>query len=301
MGGNLFEESIRISKKEYAKIVTLILEKTQGYFNVLDIEIEAPWKEDYGDIDFLYENDGPIEWDKLKNVIPYTKIVKNGNITSILFDNKYHIDFLKSNMINYHKWLNSYGGIHNIIGSSLKKINMKLSTDGIYYQTGMIKIHLNSDLNKIMEFLKLDYNKFIKGFTTRKGLFDYIVDCPIISISSANKKMKRNFRRPIFLDFFEYIEKHQIIFNPKNYNPEEIISFFDKTDEYLFKLKTIEENNIIKKFFNGKYISKKTQKSGPELGVFMKKLREHPKHRNIFLTQNQDMINNHILINLQKC
>ena len=299
MGGNLFEESIRISKEEYDRIVSFIMENTKDYFEVLDVEIEAPWKEDYGDIDFLYLNKGSIRWKELKNIIPYTKIVRSGSITSILFENKYHIDFQKSNMIDYHKWLNSYGGIHNIIGSSLKKINMKLSTDGIYYQTGMIKIHLSSDIYKITQFLNLDYSRFLEGFSTREDLFDYIMACPIINISSANKKMKRNFRRPIFLDFFQYIDSKKIIFKPKSYNPEEIVDFFDKTSQYLFELKTIKEVNLMKKFFNGNYISKKTQKSGPELGLFMKKLREHPNHKEIFLTQNQDLIDNHILLNLK--
>ena len=77
------------------------------------------------------------------------------------------------------------------------------------------------------------------------------------------------------------------------------MNFFDKTSQYLFELKTIKEVNLMKKFFNGNYISKKTQKSGPELGLFMKKLREHPNHKEIFLTQNQDLIDNHILLNLK--
>ena len=133
MGGNLFEESIRVSKKEYDRIVKYFLTNTMDYFEILDTSIESPWKKDYGDIDFLYFKEGEVDWEMLKNIAPYTNISVNGPTTSILFEGKYHLDFKKTNRMEYLKWLDSYGGIHNIIGSSLKKQNMKLSTTGIYY------------------------------------------------------------------------------------------------------------------------------------------------------------------------
>lgn len=299
MGGNLFKKSIRISKKEYSRIVEYFLNNTINFFGILDTSIEAPWKEDYGDVDFLYHQGGSVDWEKLRNIAPYTEISVNGPTTSILFEGKYHLDFKKTKSMEYLKWLDSYGGIHNIIGSSLKKQSMKLSTTGIYYQNDTIKIHLTYDFTTILKFLDLDYQKFKKGFNTRGELYDYILSCPLVSISSANKKMKRNFKRPIFVDFFDYIDRLKITFNPTMYNPIEIMTFFGKLKEYNMILEEIRINKKIKKYFNGRYISEFTGKSGLILGVFMKKLRKHPDHRKIFISHDVNKINTHISLSLK--
>jgi len=158
----------------------------------------------------------------------------------------------------------------------------------------MIKIHLTDNFEMILKFLKLDYTKFLKGFNTRKELFEYIMKCPLVNISSANKKMKRNFKRPIFLDFFQYIDSRKITFNPSIYTPIQIVTFFGKKKEYDMILDEIKINKRIKKYFNGNYISKKTGKTGFNLGVFMKKIKKHPDHSKIFLSHNIQTIDNHI-------
>ena len=45
----------------------------------------------------------------------------------------------------------------------------------------------------ILKFLDLDYQKFKKGFNTRGELYDYILSCPLVSISSANKENEKEF------------------------------------------------------------------------------------------------------------
>ena len=280
MGGNAIKKVpiSRIPKKDYNIIRTEIFEKFKDIF-LLDFLYDLPNKEDFGDIDILYQYKQTNNVQQIiKDICLPDEIVTNGLVTSFsykYFDYFCQIDFIKTEDMSINKFYLSYGDTGSIIGRITSFNNIKYGHDGLWIiLTGKIlntydkstffrethiydKLLLTNSEIEICKFLKLDYDKWISGFNNCTELYEWIVQCNLYSYS-VFENLKYDHRRRLtirkfYSNFLEYIEKYHD-YTKIHQNAEYIaIDYFHKND---FVLKVIEKHKILLKRhekFNGNY------------------------------------------------
>lgn len=303
MGGNLFKKETikRYNKKQYENLIILVKEKLSKYFDNFTETISLPTKNDYGDLDMIYtlRKNEQVNWNEIKKDLEYTEIHFNGPTTSILYKDEFQIDFNHAKNFDFMHFITSYSGIFHLIGWSIKKQNIKFSDDGIYLMLDNIKFKLCSDVIEIFKFLDLDYEKFKDGFNSEEELFNFVYNCKyFVILENKSKHIEKNCNRPVFLKFFEYIknkEQKNNENNLENLTNDYILNFFNKEEEFSLLMESIKKSADIRKYYNGEYIGKLSNKKGRELGDLMIKIKKDEHFEEIFLTKDIDRINSLIL------
>jgi len=294
MGGKIFEKSVRLTRKEYDETIEDILEKISGYFISISPLRNVKSKESYGDIDLLYESTDIIDWKEIKNHLSYDGISHEGSTTSILYNGKYQIDFMRSENVKYESWMLSYGGLHQVFDPFFRENNMKLSSHGVYYMenNGRIKLLLTNNLEKVFEFLQLDLSKYIRGFDNFIEVYEYMYESPYLYLPNSARNKKKFRVREVFNDLFNHYDN-----NYSRYTVYDGLSpfvVFAKESEYKRQCREIFIHDRVKKYFNGKYISKLTGLTGKSLGKFMDYIREQEGYIDVFYHNDKDEINKFI-------
>lgn len=293
MGGNVFENSQRIeSKEKFHELCLTQKELLKGITKEIYIPRQIDSKETFGDIDLILSEKYKetiaelIESLNLTNNIQ--RDIHSGNITnpviSYLYEDKYQIDliFLTDN-IEYAYNFFSYGDHGSLLSTILFKDNLKNSFKGlienIYKNNGNYKrtLQVSNDYFQMLEFLELDVNKFIKGFSTEEDLFNWISSSPYFEkdiFNPANKNHKhrsRNKKRPFYIHFLAYLDSN-IFTNLSIPLP----SKEDYFESYTPNLKILEdEYTLIENYktkVNGDVVSKVTGAKGHEIRYILQDL-----------------------------
>ncbi len=296
MGGTAFKhlgydsERMTVSEfKQYEQEIVNILDK-------LGIEnYKIPYvkeKDSFGDIDIIVvkQNDVGI-FDKIvENIslfgLTEDFIVRNKQFMSILYKQKYQVDFISTSKeyAEYNVNYLSYNDLGNLIGRVIKESGFRHGHDGLYYvyrEGNHYKqlIPLSKDYYKTLEILGLDPSVFKKGFDTFTDMFEYVASCQYFKKSRFdldnlnNRNRVRDRKRKVYNQFVNYVrdleESTQIVPSPFDVFPH-LVDACDKIK------KERNVHNKLREIFNGRNIMKWTNLSGKELGNFITHVKSLP-------------------------
>lgn len=244
MGGNALKNTncVRINKNLYEKIKEDILGKLLAYL-FIDFVPEAPEKESFGDIDFIYRANSNMNLPKIINdeFSPKETFI-NGDCYSFSYkinETDYvQIDLIKVSNFNMAKFYFSYGDLGNIVGRMTKKHDLTLGHEGLWTTYEMERVMLFTDPEPICKFLNLNYEKWRNGFKTKKELFNWYTSCKyfersIFTYENLNYYYKHRYNtRPQFKEFMDYIEKLPYIWElEKRETVIDYLNMFNKIKE----------------------------------------------------------------------
>lgn len=282
MGGNAFNHkgytAERMTKEEFHSI-------ERDIFAVLhSLEITAmsiPYvkeKESFGDIDIVVvkEKDRNVKELICKNIDKFGLteefIFRNKDVISILFKEKYQIDFIFTNSDerHYHQAYLAYNDLGNLIGRMIKESGFQHGHNGLFYvyrEGNHYKelIPLTRDYSRALEILGLDVDKFYSGFETFQEMFDYVTTCKYFKRSRFdlenlnNRNRVRDKKRAVYNKFLDYVKTI----------PESELAVPSPFDEFPWleaKCNEIRDSrvhiNLMKEKFNGNNVHKWTGLSG---------------------------------------
>lgn len=291
-------ESQRLSLNEFERVHTEVT-------NILD-SLGIKWlsipfvreKTDFGDIDIIVIDERSEIEKKYNNVSPLKKIhdniwkfgisdhfyLNNNPVASILYEEKYQIDFIMSDKeyADYNQKYLSWNDLGNLVGRIVKRFNLTNGHDGLYYdhyndsKSHKIKLLLSRDYNTILNILELDTKKFEFGFDTYNEMFDFVMSSPYFDPSIFifenlnNRNRVRDAKRKIYNKFLEYIDFDQ---SPsKTYDPlidYPWIELAIKDHQQIY-----EKNQAIRNVIPGKLVMEITGLQGRQLGFLISKIKE---------------------------
>ena len=294
MGGNLFKLG-RIPKEKYIKIEREI----RQYLNLkLDNAYRIPRyyanKLDFGDLDIIINSDRLADnWEEIRQEIVKDLNIQqyksNGRVFSTVYQN-FQIDYFTTSDEFFESTYNylSFNDLGNLIGKICRRFNLKYGEKGLAYvyrrELGNYKkdLTITTNFKEISNFLKLNYDKWEKGFNNLEEIYQWVIDSPYFSVqpyllrsTTLNNRIKN---RPTIQKFIEYIEKNNVT-KTYNYleNRSEYIPLIDRSfpkvnlRDLIQQEKTEEEiiKQVIAKF-SGKLVMKLIpQLQGKELGEFI--------------------------------
>jgi hypothetical protein len=272
MGGHALKHvnCIRINKVEYEKIKNYILSTIDSLKLLkLSVLIEAPEKENFGDLDILYLSNKDVNIHGLiKSLFNPKEVVTNGDVISFSYHiselEHFQIDMVKTINIEMSQFYGGYGDCGNIIGRFTKRANLTFGNEGLWTSYESKKIMLSTIPQEICKYLGLNYDSWITGFKTKIELFNWIIeskyfDINLFKLDTLNSVYRHRYdTRPMFKEFVDYLatiilQTHEIIDDKLEH-----INYFNKKDE---KDKIDEEIKIIKlhqEKFSGKIFLKYT-------------------------------------------
>lgn len=319
MGGKIWkEQSIRLGIDEYLVVLKEIRYILEEYvvLNVNEIKEIAYIKDkkDFGDLDLLlttrFEHKSfLLNYLSLNNYLHKT----NGNVVSFLYKNfQVDIIFVNVNEIAYARHYFSWNDVGNLVGRLIKQLGFKHGHNGLFYvnkkDTQVLSTTLVSlDYFDALRFLKLDVETFKKGFNTKKEMFDWIISSPyfnknIFTFENLNHINKlRQLKRPMYNEFLVYLESKDNLteFNYKLHKESLAIYHFPILENIIKNdARILEENTLIKTYFNGLVIGILLDLKNISLGNFMKYFKENTDRDNLLkliAINNEEKIKNFIL------
>lgn len=293
MGGNLYKKP-RISKNSYfiiLKELTNIFDTILGEDNYF-VPKAYYNKPDYGDMDVLVNKEildtAPDCINQIIKTLDIDQVKRSNNLVSILY-NDFQVDFFLVKNKHYDSMCNfmNYNILGNLIGRIYHKFGLKYGERGLTYVLRSSDNHIkkeviiSKDMKEILEFIELDYNKWLSGFDNLEDIFYYIVNSKYFTIKSYDPKYftinKRKKERKDFNTFLNWLEINNIT---KSYDfPLCKTPWLQKIDDYfecdIINIKMVHEqidkkNNLTKKKFNGHVVLKLLpQLEGSNLGSFI--------------------------------
>lgn len=299
MGGNLYKLG-RLPKEEYLKIETKIrayLDEKVGKDNY-GIPRYYGDKPDFGDVDIILRGEViKPDWQRYRMTIVedlgIERYKSEGAVFSTVFDN-FQVDYFVRNTRYFDSTLNflHFNDIGNIIGKILRRFNLKYGMEGLTYLyrpewDGHFKreVVLTQDMEKILNLIGLDYNKWLAGFESLEDMFRWVIQSPYFSVTPYIKPLKkvekRADERTTIRKFIDFLKENNIT---KEYKFKKRYEYFDFIVENFpeanlpEKLKTFklqyERGKFIKSKFNGRIIMEMYPNLvGEELGEFIVKFK----------------------------
>lgn len=291
----------RINKQQYDIIKQYVINKLTAYNMAFEIFPELPGKNNFGDIDIYYEHFNiPTIYNNLKDFVMHqffvdsTHFFVNDTIMSFalpiklncideIFNEMYNeninneiyfqIDLIQVKYIDLAKFYFSYGGVGCVFGKMFHYNGIKFGQDGLMLNfseknefgfASSEKLILSTDIEKICEFAKIDYNFWKNEFdlVTMDQIYEWFKTNDIFNdeifehfTTKDNDRLKE---LPLFSDFAGYCAKNKNEFILKRGSIKNelrktfqmnAIKFFDKQAEF----DKIKANTIkVKKFDSGK-------------------------------------------------
>lgn len=312
MGGNAFNakgfESKRMTKDEYERVEKEICD----ILSLLDIEyLTIPYvreKETFGDIDIVVVKkcDKNIKNILCENIDKFNLtsefLIRNGDVISILYEEKYQIDLIctKEKDKNYHRNYLAYNDLGNLIGRTIKQFGYKHGHNGLFYvyrEGNHYKedILLTNDYFKALDILGLSIDKYNSGFDTFTDMFDYVTsskyfDKTRFSLENLNNRNRvRDRKRKVYNDFIKYIEN-------KPFDYEQAKSPFEMFDWLESKCLEIKEKrdkiNALKSKINGNVIMRvlNNEIEGKNLGKFISFLSQTPNYNSFIMSMDDHQV-----------
>ena len=226
-------ESVRMDVDTYNRVKSEVFAILDS-LNVTYLDIPyVKEKQDFGDLDIIVIDCNIMEHIDKFNV--NDNFVNNKPVVSILYEGKYQVDFIKSNMQNafYMQKYLSYNDLGNLIGRMVRPFELVHSIEGLYFKKDMIgysiKELISLDYRKVLEILKLDVDTFDNGFDTFNDMFDYVTSSPYFDYSRFlfdnlnNRNRVRDKKRKVYNMFLEYINsktfKEPLFYNVYDHYP----------------------------------------------------------------------------------
>lgn len=325
MGGNLFKVE-RVSKEKYLEILDTLYPVLDKYFGN-NYRIPKPYhnKPTYGDVDVILNatvisRNTPNWQEKWLNPLlkdlgnPTMKQVRN--VISLNYMN-FQVDFFMEGESKFETSYNfmCYNILGNLLGRIFHKFNLRYGEDGLAYVLRGFNNHVSKEivicknLETILGFIGLSYERWLHGFDELEDIFKYVIDCKYFCSNSYNPEyfniQKRATERPDFNKFLDYLETNKI---EKNYPFEkdklkylpEIDSYFgsDLKEKVEIHMQQQQIAYDISQKFNGKIVMELLNIEGKELGSFIHGFKEWQDHHfeSFILENDQDTINKAILM-----
>ena len=319
MGGNIWKDkSVRLPLKEYKQLLADV--KNMLYEDVVLDQNELQEiafiknKEDFGDLDLLLTT-------RFEHKNSLLKLLKNrqllysvnGDVVSFLYNNfQVDIIFINHESLDYAKNYFSWNDAGNLVGRMIKQLGFKHGHNGLFYvnkkDTQVLSTTLVSlDYFDTLRLLKLDVETFKKGFNTKKEMFDWIISSPyfnknIFTFENLNHIDKlRQLKRPMYNEFLAYLESKDNLteFNYKLHKESLAIYHFPILENIIKNdARILEENILIKTYFNGLIIGDLLDLKNISLGNFMKYFKENTDRDTLLkliAINNEEKIKNFIL------
>ena len=270
MGGNAIKtvEVSRFDIETYNNTKELLKKVFEEEGIVIDFCYEMPGKQDYGDLDVLYQNKTSRNIvDIIKERFNPVEYHKNGDVISFAYNvnNKYYqVDMIKTKDFECYKFYLSYSDVGNIIGKMLKHYEVHFGMQGLFVKPviggSTRQIILTTDPKEICEFLGVRYDVW-SSFESVDQIFEWITYIKYFNSSiyfnnlKYNDKVKKD--RKYYQWFLEYIRERDIVSSiEKRDMTEELIIQYGKQDEYAEYIKEYEIDKSRKEKFNGKKFMK---------------------------------------------
>jgi hypothetical protein len=175
-------------------------------------------------------------------------------------------------------------GINSILGKVTKNFNLKLTQEGLLYEETLgIANHqskvgdflVTNDTRELFGFLKLDYDRFKEGFTSKNDLFAFLASCPYLNPKKFTEPKKEH-KLPIYQEFQAYLILNPIMEPHQKPTYDDVHNYFSKIDFHAnverLKLKEKRKREAVEKF-SGKVILEHypdfdKKKIGTSMGYF---------------------------------
>lgn len=291
MGGNLFKMG-RISSLEYFNILSQLIPILDNHFgDRYRIPIAYRSKKDYGDVDIIVDAavvmNQPDWFDNLCSDLGVEETQRVRNVSSMLYNNfQTDIFLVGTNKLDTCYHFMSYNILGNLIGRLYHKFNLRYGEDGLHYVLRGYNNHISKeiivsrDMEKMLSFVDLSYERWKQGFNHLEEIFEYVIASKYFCSDSYDLKyfnvQKRATERPDFNKFLDYLHEGNIVKNyPFDKNKEiyieQIDDFFGtdlrtKYDAHVEKQKTLK---AVSEKFNGRLVMEVTKLTGKELGDFI--------------------------------
>lgn len=278
MGGHALKKVVtrRYNRDEYLALKEKILQKIHLDIPNAATPREFPSKESFGDLDVLMVCPPTI---RMREFITKTfqpnEIVQNGTVYS--FDvEEFQVDFILIPADQYENAVVyfSYSDLGGLIGNVCHKIGLKYGMQGLWMNvhtkefdptTTSTQLILSRNVEQIFAFLGYDYEKYQKGFANPTEFFQWLIEGKYFrrlyfdenQLNHAHRH--RTAKRPIYLQFVEFLNEHNIDGKEFVGSEEELLrdvrrqalTFFNKQSEYDQGLQVREDRKSLKDKYNG--------------------------------------------------
>jgi hypothetical protein len=270
MGGNAFPglKIPRLSHEQYNTLLANSSKILQNFYEVVTSPPEAPSKSDHGDIDLLVCN--PTHDFKVKELsealeaVNHTKVGVTTSFALPLAKGQSEEDVGEDEYVQvdvhvcpseYYEWeslLGGYGDLLQIIGVLNRAAGLTANNVGLHFRIPEIEVYnrkqsmmyLTHSVPRFMQFLGLDYDKYLSGFATDEEIFAWCVAGRFYGPKALEKNNEnaadrnRYVKRKMFTRCMnEWLPAHPEVWtNRKIWTREEVqdeaIRFFELEDEY---------------------------------------------------------------------
>lgn len=307
MGGNALKTgSVRLNREEFEELSGLACKKLEGFYSTkIKPLLFFKEKESFGDLDILIEKPQKAYKKALERYLEkhfsVTEIVKNKAVWSIgvpVGEGRiFQVDLIhmKSKNFGTAYFYYSYNDLNNLVGKMYHKFGLKFGHEGVTYplrtDNGGIskKIIICKDPRKIYNFIGLSYDKWKEGFNNLEEIFEFVVSSPFFSADMfddsnlTHRSRVRDKKRAVFQLFRDWLKDSP--YKDKHYefnkDKEEYLTFIDKNfpESNILKEKKLFDQEMERKRkvsdkFNGRLVMALTNLKGPELGKFLRELKE---------------------------
>lgn len=180
--------------------------------------------------------------------------------------------------------MHSWGDVGMIVSSTVKAWGLRLSASrGLYID---IPLHgpflLSYDIERVVEFLRLDWDRYGRGFDSVEEIFEWIQGLMIngerVGIKAKGKlEKKEHSNRGMWVDFWS-LGDPDTAYTPSNEEKEtarrSALDFFGKVPEYEEIVAKLERERVAKEKFNGNLVREWTGAERRRLGVLLKLCKE---------------------------
>ena len=254
---------------------------------VVKNKIDSIWNVDMIDFDIVQ---------LITQIYNPVDIVLNGPVCSFAYylhdDNKYfQVDLIKVEDLPMSRFYFSYGDLGGIIGRLTQHksvvygsrglwVNPNQETINKFLSANQIEMQVNKDLiiksilpniilsnkpDQICEYLGLDWNEWVKGFSSKQEIFEWVTKSPWFKLDSFRaldyEHRNRVNSRPMYQDFLKYIFIDEPNFSIEKGNSSKYINinlqlesleYFGKTYILAEEILSIEKRLLRKEKFSGK-------------------------------------------------
>jgi len=319
MGGKALKNTStrRYERKEFDAISGELVEILNKTFKRVGMPSFYRSKPSFGDADIVISMED-VDFnlhDYITNTFNPNEIVHNGSCWS--FDYKeLQIDLITASAEDFESLYTymCWNDCSNLIGKIAHGMGIKFGQQGLVYDhyfkgVNIGRVFISRDQKKILEFLGLSYDTYIKGFDELVEIFEFITaskyfNYEYVLLENLNKiNRDRDKKRQTYQSFLDYIEdyikrdiKHE--FNEdksiylemaKNEFPEASIELQIRKLEYEYC-----KELLIKAKFNGGDVMRKYDIKGKELGDAMTGFKQVISTIPLHETYDEYIINNSV-------
>lgn len=299
MGGNAIKGCHRLPRYEYFKLFDEVAPRLNAALMGASYRLIQAYyeKESFGDMDLIVNSDHlPHDWKQ--RIIDEFQPTGTYSGSAFSFDYKnFQIDLIptKSADMNFAQNYFDWNDMGNLIGRISRVLDLKYGHDGLWYilrdpecdTRQVAEICLTKDSYVALNFLQLDYNRFMKGFANRQEIFDFVASSGYFSKDlyplehRSNRARTRDKKRETYTEFLKWLDSTQPADNhvpnkdKSTYLPLIESRFPEFAAERKRLLEELAETKRFKSYWNGDIVSELTNLEGKPLSHFMGDMIKH--------------------------